>query len=201
MPHILADMDRLWTPWRYSYITGAETKGRRKGVPPKLDGWPAEEDRHCVFCNMVAAVDYAVGKGMEVAEAERAVYLVERGATCFVCLNAYPYGTGHVMIVPYLHTDSLAALPGEVAREMMQTVQRVERCLREVYRPDGMNFGLNLGEAAGAGIAEHLHLHGVPRWNGDVNFMTVLGETRILPEILDVSWAKLREGMKQSLAP
>jgi ATP adenylyltransferase len=194
-------MDRLWTPWRYSYITGAETSGRRKGVPLELAGWPTEEDKHCVFCNMIAAVDFAMAQGMAASVAEKAVYLVERGVACFVCLNAFPYGTGHVMIVPYQHTDSLAALPGEAAQEMMQTMQRVERCLREVYQPDGMNFGLNLGEAAGAGIAAHLHLHGVPRWNGDVNFMTVIGETRILPETLDVSWAKLREGMKRTLPP
>ncbi len=191
-------MDRLWTPWRYSYITGAETGGRRKGVPPELDAWPLTEDKRCVFCNMIAAVDFAIGQGMAVAAAEKAVYLVERGKTCFVCLNAFPYGTGHVMIVPYLHIDSLASLPAETAREMMETMQRVERSLREVYHPDGMNFGLNLGEAAGAGIAEHLHFHALPRWNGDVNFMTVIGETRVLPEIMSVSWEKIREALKNS---
>ena len=191
-------MDRLWTPWRYSYITGAETKGRRKGVPLELDGWPAMEDKQCVFCNMIAAADFAIAQGMDAAKAEEAVYLVERGVNCFVCLNAFPYGTGHVMIVPYLHADSLAALSPEAAQEMMETMQRIERCLRDVYRPGGMNFGLNLGEAAGAGIAEHLHMHGLPRWSGDVNFMTTVAETRILPETLGVSWIKLREGMKRS---
>jgi ATP adenylyltransferase len=125
---------------------------------------------------------------------------VERGATSFVCLNAFPYGTGHVMIVPYAHLNSLAALPIETAQEMMVTIQRVERALREVYRPDGMNFGANLGEAAGAGIAEHLHIHGLPRWSGDVNFMTVIGETRVLPETLDVTWKKLREALAGSSA-
>ncbi len=195
---ILPGMDRLWTPWRYSYITAAETAGRRKGVPESLDVWPAGEDKNCVFCNMIAAVDYAIRNGMDVEEAERAVYLVEREANCFVCLNAFPYGTGHVMIVPYEHNDSLAALPAETAQEMMQTMQRVERCLEEVYHPDGFNFGLNLGEAAGAGIAEHLHIHGLPRWSGDVNFMTTIGETRVLPETLDVTWKKLRETLKRS---
>lgn len=195
---ILAVMDRLWTPWRYQYITGAETSGRRKGVPTKLGHWPVSEDKHCVFCNMIAAMDYAIQTGMNRDEAEAAVYLVERGTNCFVCLNAYPYGTGHVMIVPYAHSNSLAALPEQVAQEMMQTMQRVERCLREVYQPDGLNFGLNLGEAAGAGIAEHLHMHGLPRWSGDVNFMTVIGETRILPERLDVTWTKLRAALQAS---
>ena len=188
-------MDRLWTPWRYSYITGAKAEGRRKGVPVELDGWPADQDKHCVFCNMIAAVDYAIEHGMPVDEAERAVYLVERGKTCFVCLNAFPYGTGHVLIVPYLHTDSLAALPVETAQEIMTTMQRVERTLREVYQPDGLNMGLNLGQAAGAGIAEHMHVHGLPRWSGDVNFMTVVGETRVLPETLEVTWGRVREGM------
>jgi ATP adenylyltransferase len=191
-------MDRLWTPWRYSYITAAETVGRRKGVPEILEAWPAGEDKRCVFCNMIAAVDYAIGSGMDVEEAERAVYLVERETTCFVCLNAFPYGTGHVMIVPYAHNDSLAALPTETAQEMMQTMQRMERCLREAYQPDGFNFGMNLGQAAGAGIAEHLHIHGLPRWSGDVNFMTTIGETRVLPETLDVTWKKIREALKRS---
>jgi ATP adenylyltransferase len=194
-------MDRLWTPWRYQYITGAENSGRPKGVPAKLDRWPSSEseDMHCVFCNMIAAVDYAIHTGMDVETAEAAVYLVDRGAECFVCLNAYPYGTGHVLIVPYAHSNSLAALPEQTAHEMMQIMQRVERCLREVYKPDGFNFGMNLGEAAGAGIADHLHLHGLPRWSGDVNFMTVIGETRILPETLDVTWSKLRAAMQNPL--
>ena len=191
-------MDRLWTPWRYSYITGAESKGQRKGVPASLAGWPVEADKNCVFCNMIAAVDFAISNGMGVEEAELAVYILERGKHCFVCLNAYPYGTGHLMVVPYLHTDSLAALPLETAHELISTMQRAERSLREAYHPDGMNFGLNLGEAAGAGIAEHLHMHGLPRWSGDVNFMTVIGETRILPETLDVSWNKLRRALKNN---
>ena len=101
-------MDRLWTPWRYSYITGAVSQGCRKGVPAKLDAWPAGEDKGCVFCNMIAALDYAIGNGMDAEEAEKAVYLIERRPGSFVCLNAFPYGTGHIMIVPYQHTDSLA---------------------------------------------------------------------------------------------
>ena len=191
-------MDRLWTPWRYSYITAAESTGRRKGIPEALDAWPADQDRHCVFCNMIAAIDYAVGAGMAVETAERAVYLLERGKTCFVCLNAFPYGTGHVLIVPYVHTDSLAALSPETAGEMMATMQRIERVLRETYQPDEMNFGLNLGQAAGAGIAEHIHFHGLPRWSGDVNFMSVIAETRILPETLEVTWSKLRSALNRS---
>ena len=103
--------------------------------------------------------------------------------------------------ISYEHSDSLAALPASTAQEMMQTMQRVERCLREVYQPDGFNFGVNLGQAAGAGIADHLHIHGLPRWSGDVNFMTTIGETRVLPETLDVTWKRLREALKQRLPP
>jgi ATP adenylyltransferase len=192
---ILGDMDPLWTPWRYNYITGEETRTRRKGVPASLDAWPESEDKHCVFCNIIGAVDYAIAHGMAVEEAEKAVHLIYRGESCYVCLNAYPYGTGHVMIVPYAHMALLGELPKEAANEMIQTAQVVETCLRDVYRPDGLNFGLNLGEAAGAGVANHLHMHGLPRWSGDVNFMTIIAETRVLPETLDVTWSKLRRAM------
>ncbi len=190
-------MDRLWTPWRYAYITGADAKVRRKGVPASLDGWPADRDLHCVFCNMIAAMEYAIEHGMEREEAEKAIHLVWRGRTCYVCLNAFPYGTGHVLIVPYEHVDSLAGLAEETAQEMMQTMQRMEACLREVYRPDGLNMGINLGEAAGAGVADHLHVHALPRWSGDTNFMTIVGETRVLPETLDTTWSKLREAIRK----
>lgn len=188
-------MDRLWTPWRYSYITRADPQART-GVPAALADWPAAEDKHCVFCNMIASTDYAIARGMQPEAAEQATHIVHRGAHSFVCLNAYPYSTGHVLIVPYLHTDSLASLPPETAQEIMSTSQRAERCLRHVYRPDGLNLGMNLGEAAGAGIAEHIHLHALPRWSGDTNFMTVTGETRVLPETLDITWTKLREAFK-----
>jgi len=188
-------MDRLWTPWRYDYITGAE-KRARKGVPVELEGWPAGEDKHCVFCNMIAAVDYAIAHGMEREAAEKAVHIVLRGTHTFVCLNAFPYGTGHVMVIPYRHLDSLAALEVEAADELMLMAQRMETAFRTVYRPDGVNLGMNLGQAAGAGIAEHLHLHLLPRWLGDTNFMTVIAETRVLPETLDITWQRLRDALE-----
>jgi ATP adenylyltransferase len=184
-------MDRLWTPWRYSYITRADEQART-GVPPALSDWPAAEDKHCVFCNMIAATDYAIAHGMQQEIAEQAAHLVHRGTHCFICLNAYPYATGHLLIVPYLHLDSLAKLPPDAAQEMMTLAQKAESSLRSVYRPNGLNLGMNLGEAAGAGIAEHIHLHALPRWIGDTNFMTVTGETRVLPETLDITWSKLR---------
>jgi ATP adenylyltransferase len=191
-------MDRLWTPWRYNYVSRAE-KDLRKGVPIALDAWSG--DHGCVFCNMVAAVDFAIVSGMAVQEAEQAAHIVHRGSRCYICLNAFPYSTGHVMVVPYRHTDSLAALESAEAEEMMRLAQAVERCLRTVYRPDGLNFGLNLGEAAGAGVANHIHMHGLPRWSGDTNFMTVLAETRVLPESLDVTWQRLRDAFASAFHP
>ncbi|MDQ2833932.1 MAG: HIT domain-containing protein [Acidobacteriota bacterium] len=190
-------MDRLWTPWRYNYITGAEPRAHA-GVPAALSAWPPSEseDRHCVFCNMIAAVEYAIAHGMPSEEAERHTLIVGRGPNCFACLNAYPYSTGHVLLVPYEHTDSLASLPIGAAHELMGWARRSETALRTIYRPGGINMGLNLGEAAGAGIADHIHLHALPRWIGDTNFMTVTAETRILPEALEVTWKKLRDALK-----
>ena len=192
-------MERLWTPWRYDYITRASTEGR-PGVPVELEAWSrsGEPDTGCVFCNMIAAVDYAVAQGMQRDIAERAVHILHRGPTCFLCLNAFPYATGHVLILPYAHVDSLAALPPDTAGEMMSLAQRVESALRAVYRPAGLNFGINLGEAAGAGIAAHMHMHALPRWIGDTNFMTVTADTRVLPETLDVTWTRLRAELGSS---
>ena len=188
-----AAMDHLWTPWRYAYVTGADNSRPKLGVPQALAAWPGE--RHCVFCNMIAAVDYAVEKGMPPEQAEEAVYLLERGKSCFLVLNAFPYNSGHLMVVPYRHEQSLAGLTLEEADELLRMTRRAERVLQAVYQPHGQNLGLNLGKAAGAGVAEHLHLHAVPRWLGDNNYMSVLAETRILPEMLDESWRRLRAAL------
>ncbi|MGP8258655.1 MAG: HIT family protein [Acidobacteriaceae bacterium] len=187
-------MDRLWTPWRYQYVSHSEGSSR-PGVPAALSAWSdsGAEDHDCVFCNMIAAVDYAIAHGMPVEEAEKAAHILARQPACFLCLNAYPYTTGHILIVPYRHLDSLAALPPGEAQEMIALTQRVESLLREVYNPSGMNFGINLGEAGGAGIAGHIHMHALPRWVGDTNFMTVIGDTRVLPEALDTTWARIRQ--------
>ena len=147
---------------------------------------------------MIGAVDYAIDHGMPTEEAEKAAHIVQRGPRCFVCLNAYPYSTGHVLIMPYQHIDSLAAIPAEAAIEMMLTMQQIETTLRMIYQPHGLNFGLNLGQAAGAGVADHLHMHALPRWNGDTNFMTTTAETRVLPEPLDITWSKLRDGLTKN---
>lgn len=184
-------MEQIWAPWRASYISQTDN-GQRKGVPVELSAWPPEEDKRCVFCNMLAATKWAVSSGMSPEEADRAALILERGPSCFVCLNRYPYSTGHVMVVPYMHLASLAGLPDGVAEELIRLAQRMETVLRDVYRPNGLNMGINLGEAAGAGIAEHLHLHVLPRWAGDTNFMTVTGDTRVMPEALGVTWDRLR---------
>jgi ATP adenylyltransferase len=141
---------------------------------------------------MIHAIDYAVGNGMAAADAEKAAHLLARAESCFLCLNAFPYGTGHILIVPYRHVASLADLPTDEAREMMSLAQDVERVLRNVYQPDGLNFGMNLGEAGGAGIVEHIHMHALPRWVGDTNFMTVTANTRVLPETLNTTWERIR---------
>ena len=184
-------MDRLWTPWRYNYVSRAEPAAR-KGVPAALDAWPEDQDRHCVFCNLIAAADYAIAHGMNPEMADLAALIVLRREHCFICLNRFPYATGHILIVPRQHLDSLAQLPVQAAEEMIHLAQEAETVLRSVYRPDGLNFGLNLGEAAGAGVADHLHMHGLPRWSGDTNFMTVVCETRVLPEMLELTWTRLR---------
>jgi ATP adenylyltransferase len=182
-------MDQLWTPWRYQYVTTAE-KAVRAGVPASLNAWPG--DLGCVFCNLVASVDYAIAHGTSADTAEQAAGLVVRGAGCFLCLNTFPYNSGHVMVIPYEHQASLAALPASTAHELMDMAQETERVLTQLYTPHGINFGMNLGQAAGAGVAGHLHLHAVPRWVGDTNFMTVVAETRVLPESLEITWERMR---------
>jgi len=186
-------MDHLWSPWRFAYVTTADTKVR-PGVPEKLSAWPG--DLGCVFCNLIASIDWAITNGMSADCAEAAGGLVLRGRHCFICLNAFPYTSGHVMVMPYAHLDRLAFLPKEAAHELIDLAQRTERVLNHVYSPHGFNFGLNVGKAAGAGVAAHLHLHAMPRWTGDTNFMTTVAETRVLPEDLESTWKRLRCAIK-----
>ncbi len=116
-----------------------------------------------------------------------------RGKYNYTVLNRYPYTSGHLMIVPFEHTSSLAAASAETASEMMQLARRAEASLRAVYSPDGLNLGMNIGASAGAGVAGHIHFHVLPRWSGDANFMTTISETRVLPETLDSTYEKLKE--------
>jgi len=185
-------MDHLWTPWRYAYVTSADT-ARRPGVPASLAAWPGNH-----HCDLIASVDYAIANGMAAEQAEAAGGLILRGQHCFVCLNAYPYTSGHVMVMPYAHLDRLAALPAESAHELIDLAQQTERALERLYRPHGFNFGLNVGKAGGAGVAGHLHLHALPRWAGDTNFMTTIAESRILPEDLETTWKRMRAAFAET---
>ena len=185
-------MDILWTPWRFAYVTSADG-APRPGIPALLKAFPG--DKGCVFCNLIASIDYAIEHGMSRDEAEAAGGLVLRGKQCFICLNAYPYTSGHVMIMPYAHLDRISKMPQDAAHEMMDLAQQTERALDRLYHPHGFNFGLNLGQAAGAGVAGHLHMHAMPRWVGDTNFMTTVAETRVLPEDLSSTWKRLRAAL------
>jgi ATP adenylyltransferase len=187
-------MEHFWTPWRYNYVTTAE-KAVRPGVPHALSAWTG--DKGCVFCNLIASVDYAIAHGMDREQAEAAGGLVLRAKHCFICLNAFPYTSGHVMVMPYTHLDRLAALPADAAHELVDLVQLTERALDRIYTPHGFNFGMNVGQAAGAGVAGHIHLHAMPRWIGDTSFITTVAETRVLPEDLETTWKRMREAFAE----
>lgn len=120
------------------------------------------------------------------------VYILHRGERSFIILNLYPYNSGHLMIAPYVHVGALEELPPEAATEMWALAQRSVGIIKAEYEPDGFNVGMNIGQLAGAGVPGHLHLHVVPRWGGDTNFMAVVGETRLLPESLDRTYARLK---------
>ena len=158
-------MDFVWSPWRYHYI-----RANADGVHSP-DG--------CVFCRAPEAEDPSQ------------TLVAARGEHTYIILNLFPYTSGHLMVVPYAHVSSLADVDDATTAEMMSLAKRAQRALDAVYRPDGYNIGLNLGRAAGAGIDQHLHLHVVPRWVGDANFMSVVGETRVIPEDLSTTYEKL----------
>ena len=159
-------MDRLWSPWRLDYITGPKDKST------------------CVFCRHAEETHADPGNPDSL--------VVAVGVHAYVVLNRYPYNNGHLMVAPYRHTSTLAELGPDELHELVLFVQRAEQALRDAYPPEGINVGINLGKAAGAGIEEHLHIHLVPRWSGDTNFMTVVGETRVLPEDLPSTARRLR---------
>jgi ATP adenylyltransferase len=125
-------------------------------------------------------------------EDDEANFVLHRAQHAFVVLNLYPYISGHLMVVPYLHTGEFDSMPKQITDELMDLAKRCQTALREVYAPAGFNLGMNLGAAGGAGIVDHLHIHLLPRWSGDTNFMTTVGETRVLPEDLPTTYSKLR---------
>ncbi|MEO5922290.1 MAG: HIT domain-containing protein [Bryobacteraceae bacterium] len=158
-------MDRLWSPWRYRYVS------------------TASPSNGCIFCTKPAANDDAAN------------YIVLRAERNFVLLNLYPYTNGHLMIAPYEHVAKLTEADPRTLAEMMQLAVRCEAALRKIYNPDGINLGMNLGEAAGAGVAGHIHMHMLPRWSGDASFMSTIAETRVLPEELSVTYKRLKEAL------
>jgi len=166
-------MDYLWSPWRYRYVSQA---GKGKGCP---------------FCQQ---------GGMDPAR-DREHLVLYRGRSNFVLLNLYPYTTGHMLVIPYAHVANLDQITVDTLTEMMELAQRLQSALQACYNPEGYNLGMNLGRSAGAGVADHLHLHLLPRWTGDANFMTVVGETRVQPEDLLATYDKLAPFFPRSNKP
>jgi ATP adenylyltransferase len=156
-------MEHIWSPWRYKYIASADS------------------EPGCVFCRVQ----------QQGTDPENLI--VYRGQKDFIILNLFPYTSGHLMIVPYEHVASLPEMDLAATAEMMELAKRAQSALEAEYHPDGFNIGMNLGRSAGAGVADHLHLHVVPRWTGDANFVSILGETRVLPEDLQTTYQKLKK--------
>ncbi len=155
----------LWAPWRIEYILGEKPKG-------------------CIFCDFPAAPEAEDRKNL----------VVHRSARSFTCLNRYPYNSGHLMVIPRAHLADPGALAAEDWADLGDELRRAAAMLRAVYRPEGLNLGMNLGRSAGAGIDDHLHWHVVPRWVGDNNFMPVLADQRVVVEALDAAWERIHAG-------
>lgn len=155
-------MDILWSPWRHDYIKNSDST-------------------NCVFCDILQS-----------PASDEEKFIVHRGRYNFVILNAFPYISGHLMVVPFNHLADLDQAEKETTDELMDLAKRSQTALREIYKPNGFNMGMNFGKAGGAGVAEHFHLHFLPRWIGDTNFMTATGETRTMPENLQTTYEKLK---------
>ncbi len=154
-------MKRLWAAWRMKYVT------------------KADQETGCIFCNKLALPDDAGN------------LVIARGESAFVILNKYPYTSGHLMVAPLAHQPSLEDLDAATRAEMMELVAQAITILRQVYQPQGFNVGINIGEVAGAGVPGHVHIHIVPRWGGDTNFMSTVGEVRVLPEALEKTYERI----------
>jgi ATP adenylyltransferase len=164
-------MERLYTPWRREFIEQAGT-----AAPSASPG--------CFLCEKPAEGD----------ERDRESLILHRGRRAYVLMNLYPYNSGHLMVAPYAHVGDLTALAKTQMQELFALVQRTVAVLGDVYRPEGFNVGMNLGKVAGAGVPDHLHVHVVPRWGGDTNFMPIVGNTKVLPESLEQTYDRLRPG-------
>jgi ATP adenylyltransferase len=166
-------LERLWAGWRSDYIAGVTAD----------ESWPASADKDesvCVFCRILAS-----------DEPDEETYVVWRGQRAAVVLNAYPYTSGHVLVLPVRHVSDLEDLDADESAALWATVTDAVRALKAAYRPEGINVGANIGRGAGAGIPGHFHVHALPRWAGDTNFMTSIAETRVMPETLSATWRKL----------
>ena len=190
----------LWTPWRMQYIdkAGSDKTAAQERTPtkePMQNNTPPEKqeksapqqgETDCVFCDRLSAPP----------EHDRQNLVLYRGQHNFIILNLYPYNTGHLMIVPYEHTADYAGLDPETTAEMTMFLQWMLRVLQAEYRPQGFNMGMNMGRVAGAGVADHVHMHVVPRWAGDSNFMPIVGDTKVMPELIETTYDRLKGRMQ-----
>ncbi len=160
-------MDRLWSPWRYEYVASGDAADK--------------ESSGCIFCKLRDDPDH-----------DEANFVIHRASHNLIVLNIYPYISGHLLIVPYEHVGELDAATKETTDELMDLTKRSQTALRDAYQPAGFNIGMNLGRSAGAGIVDHIHIHILPRWTGDTNFMSTVGNTRVIPEDLSTTYEKLR---------
>lgn len=168
-------IERLWAGWRMPYVSAVTDRaGSAAGA--------AGEKHGCTFCSILAS-----------PAPEQETYVVWRGAWCAGVLNAYPYAAGHLLVMPIRHVGEIGDLRADESVELWAAMRAAVAALRSAYAPEGLNVGFNLGQAAGAGIPDHLHAHVVPRWLGDTNFMTALAEARVLPESLGATWERLRQ--------
>ena len=158
-------MERIWSPWRMAYIQAAKEQG---------------EDGGCIFCDLPAEGD------------DVRTMILARGELAYVIVNSFPYNPGHLMVAPFRHVGAFTSLEAAELADVDALVARSIRALKQEMEPHGYNLGMNLGRVAGAGIPDHVHWHLVPRWNGDTNFMPVVGQTRVLPELLEETYARLR---------
>ncbi len=170
-------MERLWAPWRLSYLTGST---------------PAERDLGCFLC-LAAKIENPTGFAAE-------NLVVAASKDSFVILNRFPYSSGHLLVSPRRHVASLEDLSPTESLDIMTQIQAATKALRLAFQPDGFNVGINLGQIAGAGVPGHLHVHIVPRWNGDHNFMPVTGGTRVMPILLEDSWSKIHASFAAIMA-
>lgn len=178
------NLDHLWAGWRHEYVSGlpdVDNIGIQAGADSG-DDHPLDDPERCVFCRLAASGPPSADNGV-----------VWRGKTTFAVLNAYPYASGHLLIMPIRHVGAMAELTETEGTELWHDIRDATAALQASYRPEGINLGANFGKAAGAGIPRHLHFHAVPRWLGDTNFMTTVAGARVLPETLADSWARLHQ--------